>query len=113
MGFRQAAIKVEKEEEFEALKGAVDRLFAPEKVHKFLQQVERSALRVRDLQGVLAKRLLERVDPALAKSGKTGLSLYESLALSDQAQMREFYLSQVEEVKPELRAKFQKIYRYY
>jgi hypothetical protein len=35
------------------------------------------------------------------------------LTLTDQAQMKEFYLSKIEEVGPDLRAKFQKIYQYY
>ena len=39
--------------------------------------------------------------------------LYGTLPLSDQAQIREFYLSKLEEVSAELRTKFQKIYRYY
>jgi hypothetical protein len=113
MSFEQAALRVEKEEEFEELKSAIERGLAPEKVEKFLKQVGTKALRVRNLEAVLAKRVLERVDETLAQSGKSGQSLYGSLTLSDQGQMREFYLSKVEEVTPKLRAKFQKIYRYY
>jgi hypothetical protein len=72
-----------------------------------------SGLRIRDLEGVLAKRVLEKLDKTWAKSATSGQDLYRSLTVSDQGQMREFYLSQVEEVKPELRTKFQKLYRYY
>jgi hypothetical protein len=43
----------------------------------------------------------------------TARSLYGSLPVSDQAQMREFYLSKIEEVDPALRAKFHKLYQYY
>jgi hypothetical protein len=39
--------------------------------------------------------------------------LYSALTLTDQAQMKEFYLSKIEEVGPELRARFQKLYQYY
>jgi len=39
--------------------------------------------------------------------------LYEALPLSDQAQIREFYLSKVEEVDAALRTKFHKLYQYY
>ena len=113
MGFEQAALKVEKEAEFEELKGAVVRVFAPEKVERFLKQMRSHDLRMRDVDGVLAKRLLEKVDEVLAKSGKSAQGLYDALPVSDQAQMREFYLSKLEEVVPELRARFQKLYRYY
>ncbi len=39
--------------------------------------------------------------------------LYEALTVSDQAQMREFYLTTLEEVDLPLREKFSKLYRYY
>jgi hypothetical protein len=39
--------------------------------------------------------------------------LYQSLTLSDQAQMREFYLSKLEGVDSALRHKFKKLYQYY
>jgi hypothetical protein len=113
MSFEQATIQVEKEAEFEELKGAIVRAFTPEKVETLLKQVRSAGLRVRDFEGVLAKRVLEKADEVLAKSGKTGQSLYSLLTVSDQAQMREFYLSRLEEVAPELRAKFQKLYQYY
>jgi hypothetical protein len=113
MSFEQAVLKVEKEAEFEELKGAVTRAFSPGKVEQFLKQVRGNGLRVRDVDGVLAKRLIEKLDEGLAKSGKTAQGLYQALPVSDQAQMREFYLSKVEEVKPELRTKFQKLYQYY
>jgi hypothetical protein len=113
MSFQQATLKIEKEAEFERLKGAIIRLFTPEKAEPFLKQVRSNDLRVRDVDGVLAKRLLEKVDEELANSGRTAQSLYQALTVSDQAQMRELYLSKAEEVAPELRAKFQKLYRYY
>jgi len=39
--------------------------------------------------------------------------LYQSLTMSDQALMREFYLSKIEEVDTALRHKFKKLYQYY
>jgi hypothetical protein len=113
MTFEQAALKVEKEAEFEELKSAMVRVFAAATVEKFLRQVRGNDLRVRDVDGVLAKRLLEKVDDGLKKSGKTAQGLYDALPVSDQAQMREFYLSKLEEVAPEMRTRFQKLYRYY
>jgi hypothetical protein len=109
MAFEQATIKVEKEKEFGELKDAISRAFAAENVEKFLKKVASSGLRIRDFDSVLAKRVLEQVG-ALAASAK---DLYVVLTLTDQAQMKEFYLFKVEEVGPELRAKYQKIYQYY
>jgi hypothetical protein len=111
VAFEQAAIKVEKEKEFEELKAAINRAFAPEVVEKFLKRVASGGLRIRDFDSVLAKGVLEQVD-ALEKR-RSAKGLYAELALTDQAQMKEFYLSKIEEVGPELRTKFQKIYQYY
>ena len=113
MGFEQAAIKVEKIKEFEELKSAIERAFQPEKVERFLKQAQRYDLRIRDLDAVVAKGVVEKSDEVLANAGKNGQSLFQALTRSDQAQIREFYLSKLEEVEPKLRAKFQKIYRYY
>ena len=113
VGFQQATIKIEREKEFEGLKSAIVRAFAQQAVEKFLKRVHSAGCRVRDLEPILRNGILEKSDDALAKSGTTAQKLYESLTVSDQAQMREFYLSKVEEIAPELRAKYQKIYRYY
>ena len=114
VGFEQATIKIEDEQKYNELKDAITRVFAPEKVEKFLKKVQGAGLRIRKLEPILAKGLIEQVDGALAKAGKTaGRQLYEALTTSDQAQMREFYLFRLEEVSPELRSKSQKIYRYY
>ncbi|MBZ5706932.1 MAG: hypothetical protein LAN63_16415 [Acidobacteriia bacterium] len=113
MGFQQAAIRIEKKQEFEELKGAISRAFSSEKTQRFLERVQSHSLRVRDLDAVLMKGVLDQVDETLAKSGTTAKRLYQILAVSDQGQMREFYLSKIEEVDSALRAKFQKLYRYY
>jgi hypothetical protein len=111
VGFQQAAVRIEREQEFEELKDALQRAFGPEKVEGFLKQVQSQGIRVRDFEAVMAKGIFERIDATLAKCGAQ--SLYQALALSDQGQMREFYLSKIEEVEPKLRAKFQKLYSYY
>jgi 7,8-dihydro-6-hydroxymethylpterin-pyrophosphokinase len=105
--FEQAAIKVEKPQEFARLQAAVEQAFLPEKVERFLKQLDRKGIRVRDFEAVLAQRVLD---------GDTALNaqqLYQSLTLSDQAQMREFYLSKLEGVDIALRHKFKKLYQYY
>ena len=111
MAFEQATIKVEKEKEFGELKAAIIRAFAPETVEKYLKKVASAGLRIRDFDSVLAKRVLEQV-AALGK-GQSAKDLYAALTLTDQAQMKEFYLSKIEEASQELRAKFQKLYQYY
>jgi hypothetical protein len=111
VSFQQAAIRIEKEKEFEELRGAIDRAFGPEVIEKFLKRVRKSGARIRDLEVILARGVFEKVDDTLAKLGAQ--TLYRALTVSDQAQMREFYLTRVEEVDPELRGKFQQLYRYY
>ena len=61
---------------------------------------------------VLAGGILEQSDESLGKPG-SAQKLYNGLAVSDQAQIREFYLSKIEEVDSTLRTKYQKLYRYY
>ena len=111
VSFQQVAIRVEKEKEFEDLKGTIDRAFGSERIEKFLKRVRKSGARIRDLETILVRGVFEKVDNTLAKLGAQ--TLYRALTVSDQAQMREFYLSRVEEVGPELRRKFQQLYRYY
>ena len=108
MAFEQAAIKVEKQQEFSALQTAVEQAFQPHSAEKFLHQMDRKGVRVRDFDGVLAKKVLESVGAKV-----NAAQLYQSLTLSDQAQMREFYLSKLETVEQSLRHKFKKLYQYY
>ena len=111
MGFEQAVIKVEKEKEFEELKGAINRALAPENAGKYLKRVASAGLRIRNFDLVLAKGVLEQVGGLLA--GQSAKDLYAALSISDQAQMKEFYLSKIEEVDADLRTKFHKLYQYY
>jgi len=110
LAFEQATIKVEKVEEFGKLQAAVEQAFLPGKAERFLKQLDRKGIRVRDLDGILAARLLE---DAAGDSGLNAQQLYQGLPVSDQAQMREFYLSKLEGVDVALRHKFKKLYQYY
>ena len=110
VSFERVPIKVEKEQEFARLKAAVEQAFLPAKVEQFLKQLDRKGIRVRDFDAVLAQRLLEGV---VGEAGLEAKQLYESLPVSDQAQMREFYLSKLETVDQALRHKFKKLYQYY
>jgi hypothetical protein len=112
MSYQQAQIPVQKTEEFEQLKSAIERVFSSA-VEKFYARLESKNIAVRDLATVLEKQALEKVDPVLAQQKKSGKQLYGELALSDQALMREFYLERIEEVDPAIRYKYRTIYRYY
>jgi len=108
--FEQGTIKVEKEREFGDLKSAIEKALAADMVTKYLKELDSRKIRVRNLDAVLA---VDAIDRAAGEKAGTARSLYGSLPVSDQAQVREFYLSKVEEVDPALRAKFHKLYQYY
>jgi hypothetical protein len=109
MAFEQAAIKVEKEQEFARLRAAIQQAFLPDKVEQYFKQLDRKGIRIRDLDAVLARRVLE----GFSEPEFNAQQLYQSLTLSDQAQIRELYLSKLEGVDVALRHKFKKLYQYY
>jgi hypothetical protein len=109
MAFEQATIKVEKAQEFARLQAAVKQAFLAEKVERFLKQLDRKGIRIRDFDAVLAQQVLE----SFGEMSLNAKQLYDALTLSDQAQMREFYLSKLEGVDVALRHKFKKLYQYY
>jgi hypothetical protein len=113
MAFEQAAIKIEKQQEYGKLQAVVEQVFSAEKTEQFLKQLDRKDVRIRDFDGVLAARALEDVAGAQGDSKLSAWQLYQTLPLSDQAQMREFYLSKLETVENALRHKFKKLYQYY
>jgi len=113
VGFEQAGIQIERPEQFGALRSAIERVFSAANVEKFLQKLVSNSVNVRDFETVLNKKLLEQVDKALATSGATALNLWQQLTVADQGQMREFYLTRLEELDLGLRQKYNKIYRYY
>ncbi len=111
--FQQAGIPVEKLDDFERLRSALARVFAPAGVDKFLRLLQRKNVPIRDFPRVLREKLLEQSDAELGRSGEAAQALYDALPVSDQAQMREFYLTTLEAVDQPLREKFNKLYRYY
>jgi hypothetical protein len=113
VGFEQAVIKVEKEAQFAELKAAIERAFSPGAVEKLLKRLDSRSIRIRDFDGVVRKQVIEYVDPVLRDARKTVKGLYHELTLSDQGQMREFYLSRLEQVEEALRHKFRKVFQYY
>ena len=113
MAYQQAQIAVTKTEDFEQLKSALDRVFGSATVEKFYGKLQGRTVYVREFEKILDLGMLESVDSELAKSGKSAKALYESLTVSDQALMREFYLERIEKVDVKVRQKYQKVYRYY
>ncbi|HEV2116037.1 MAG TPA: hypothetical protein VGR48_08435 [Terriglobales bacterium] len=110
-GFQQATIKVENEAVFAELRDAIDRVFTAPQLEKFLRELKKKNIGVRDFDAVLAGGFIERADGGLGKAGKTAKGLWQSLPLSDQSQAKEFYLVRLEQVDVKWRAKFATVYR--
>jgi hypothetical protein len=108
MAFTQAQIPVEKSAQFNALKDAIAKSLEAANVERFLGAADATGLRIRDFEGLAKKGAFDKV--AAPQGG--AYSIYQQLPASDQAQIREFYLTQVEEVEPALRGKFRKLYQY-
>ena len=111
--FQKALIAIENPEAFGALQSTIERVFAPARVEKFLKRLVKRGVSVRNFDHVMDNRVMEDVDETLRNSGKTARGLYDALPLSDQAQMRELYLTSLESIELGLREKYAKIYRYY
>ena len=110
MAFEQATIRIENERAFGELKATLQQVFAADRVTKLLKKLSSQNIRIRDLDSILAAGTLDVLSGA--RLGATR-ALYQGLTVSDQAQLRELYLAQIEEVAPQLRAKFNKLFRYY
>ncbi len=108
--FEQAAIPIQNVEVCERLRGVFERLFSSE-IEAFLKAVRKKGLLIRNYEAVLASGAMDKADRALAQMGTTARALYESLPLSDQAQVREFYLVRLEQVDEATRRKFYQVYR--
>ena len=107
MAFEQAAIKVEKAQEYSRLQAAIEQAFASARAEEFLKQMDRKGIRIRDFEGVIANRVLD------ADEAQSSQQLHDALTVFDRALLREFYLSKIEEVDTALRHKFKKLYQYY
>ena len=104
--FEQAGIAVQSAE-FTKLKDIVERALTTD-ANKFLGSVENNGLLIRQYEQILDKGLFNK-----AVSGtESAKELYGKMPASDQGQLREFYLTRLEQVEPALRQKYKKIYRY-
>ena len=65
---------------------------------------------MRAFEAVLAERVFDQL--AGVAPQRPTFEMYRELSGSDQGVIREFYLTQIEEVPVELRTKYLKLYRY-
>jgi hypothetical protein len=101
--FQQAAIHVADPQTFSRVRSAVAASFSNGRVAGFLKSLDRAALRIRDFESILARGLL----------GSGTVDDYSQLVNGDRGQIREFYLASLEQVAPDLRNRFFKLYAYY
>jgi hypothetical protein len=101
--YQQPVLTISDPETFNAVKAAVETSFSSSRVADFLKSLERSKLRIREFETVLGNGNL----------GAATAAEYGKLGNSDQGQIRELYLASLEQVAPELREKFFKLYAYY
>ena len=108
-GFTQAGIGIENRQAFQELQARIDRALGPA-AEKFLRSMSARRIRIREFEALLAQGLLRQA--AADASPARDEDLYRALTLSDQGQMREYYLTAIEQVQDELRHKFHALYRY-
>ena len=101
--YQQPVLPISDPQTFNAVRGAIEASFSSGHVAEFLKSLERSKLRIRDFEEVLGKGIL----------GSDTAAEYHRLGDGDQGQIRELYLARLEQVAPELREKFFKLYAYY
>lgn len=113
MPYQQAQIPVQKAEAFEQLRAALERIFSSAALEKLYRRMESKGVGAREFEKIVRMGLLDEADAALAGSVKTANQIYQSLPVSDQALMREFYLERLEKVDAKIRLKYRKVYGYY
>jgi hypothetical protein len=107
--FTQAPIELENPTLVTALKSSIENALLAYP-NEFLHLVKRFGLRVRQLEQLLQQRVLEQLPGRQAS--RPCEELYRELGPSDQGLIREFYLTQIEELPVELRAKYSRLFRY-
>ena len=101
--FEQAVLPIQDEATFSKVRASFERIFVTAHLSDFLRSLARAKLRARQFEAIVASGLL----------GAETAAQYAALGDSDRGHVREQYLSLVEKVAPELRAKFLKVYAYY
>ena len=106
MAFEQAGIAVQSAE-FTKLKIIVERALTVG-AEKFLGSVQSEGLLIRQYEEILNKGLFDKT----IGGAEPAKELYGKMPASDQGQLREFYLTRLEQLDTALRQKYKKIYRY-
>ena len=101
--YEQALIAVGNPEAFGTVRQAVESSFSSSGVTGFLSSLLAGRLRIREFEQVLRA----------GKLGPAAAAEYDKLGDGDQGMIREMYLSMLEQVDPELRRRFLKVYAYY
>jgi hypothetical protein len=101
--FEQPILPIADPQSYNAVHSAIESAFSSAKVSDFMKSLARKDMRIREFESVLGKGLL----------GEKTRAEYERLGNADQGQIREFYLASLEQVAPEVRDKFFKLYAYY
>ena len=101
--FEQPLLEVQDRTSFDIVHGTIEGALSPAGSFSFLKRLDQLRLRARDFEAVLGRGLL----------GTEAGAAYSRLTDADRGQIREFYLASVEQVSPELRAKYLKVYAYY
>jgi hypothetical protein len=101
--FEQATIPIQDENTFADVRQALDDAFAPAGVAAFLRKIAGAKLRVRQFEAVLAHGFL----------GAQAQKSYAALGDADRGQIREQYLRRVEQVAPDVRQKYFRLYAGY
>jgi|SRR5579872_5833435 len=106
MGYQQATIPVVDTQAFTALRGMIEAALG-EHAEKYLGSMAHFGLNIREFEKAIEKGIIER---AVGQSGSH--TMYGKLPVTDQGQLREFYLTRVDEVDSDLKEKYKKLYRY-
>ena len=104
MQFVQAPLPIHDQEAFQSLKGLITSGLERSRVERFLKSLGHG-VQIRDFEKVAAAGLLDQ-------PGQQAKPLYDAMNVTDKAQIREIYLTVVEEIDPELRKKYRKLFRY-
>jgi len=107
MAFEQAKLAVGNEVAFAEFKALLESAFSNANVERFLKSVSKQGLRIREFEPVRDAGLLDRY-----RGGKSVTELWNELTGADQGQVREMYLTKLEEVAPAMRKKFARLYQY-
>jgi hypothetical protein len=101
--YTQAPIPVTDPPTFDQVRNAVESSFSTTGIEPFLNSLEKSKLRIREFEQVLAAGRL----------GPASEAQYQALTDGDQGMIRELYLASLERVPLKLRDKYFKLYAYY